>query len=407
MKKKVLALVLAIAMVAALCIGLVACDKTPDFRVGFIMLHGEDSTYDKNFIDAARQATEELGLKKNQVIIKTNIDETNECTEAALDLVDQGCDIIFADSFGHGPFMYEAAKQHPEVQFCHATGTGAHDNTDVSNLHNAFASIYQGRYLAGVAAGAKLNEMITAGTITAEQAVIGYVGAFTYAEVISGFTSFFLGARSVCPSATMKVTYTGTWYGVTEEKTAAENLIKNHGCKLISQHADSTGAPSACEENNTPNVSYNGSTESTGPNTYIVSSRINWVPYFKYMISQVQKGEAIDKDWVGTIENGAVEISALSKNAAAGTQELIDAAKTGLANGSVKVFDTTKFTVSTPVEGLMVDATNHVTSFKVRNIEVVANGEFKESMVSVQSAPYFSLIIDGITQLNTNFGKND
>ncbi len=389
MKKKVLALVLAIAVVAALCIGLVACNQTPDFRVGFIMLHGEDSTYDKNFIDAARTATKELGLKSNQVIIKTGIDETNMCKEAADDLVDQGCDIIFADSFGHGPFIYEAAKAHPEVQFCHATGTGAHDNKDVDNLHNAFASIYEGRYLAGIAAGAKLNEMIAAGTITAQEAVIGYVGAYAYAEVISGYTSFFLGARSVCPSVTMKVTYTGAWYSDVGERSAAESLILD-GCKLISQHADSKGAPSACEEKGVPNISYNGSTESVGPNTYIISSKINWVPYFKYMITQIQQGKEIAKDWVGTISTDSVQITALSKNAASGTQALIDAAKAGIADGTVKIFDTSKFTVANAA----------VTTHKVRGIEVIVDGEFKESMVEIQSAPYFSFIIDGITELN-------
>lgn len=403
MKKKVLALVLAIAMVAALCVGLVACNKDPEFKVGFLMLHGEDSTYDLNFINAARQAKKELGLSDKQVIIVTDVDETNDCAVKARDLVDRGCDLIFADSFGHGPFIKTVAKEFPDVQFCHATGTGAHDADAPANLHNAFASIYEGRYLAGIVAGMKLNEMITAGTITASQAVIGYVGAFNYAEVISGYTSFYLGARSVCPSVTMKVTYTNKWYDIAGENTAATTLI-SAGCKLISQHADSTGAPAACEQAGVPNVSYNGSTEAVGPNTYLVSSKINWVPYFKYIIQQAMDGKAIDKDWVGTISNDSVQITSVSSNAAEGTQAAVDAAKAKLVDGTLNVYDTTKFTYSGLLElfggiTITVDADKHVTSYKVGDVEVVENGVLKESKVSVQSAPYFSMIIDGITEI--------
>ena len=181
--------------------------EAKDIKVGFIMLHDENSTYDLNFINAAKAACEQLGV---EYLIRTNIPEGQECYDAAADLVDSGCGIIFADSFGHEDFMIQAAKEFPEVQFCHATGTKAHTE-GVDNYHNAFASIYEGRYLAGVAAGMKLNEMIEAGDITEDQAKIGYIGAFTYAEVISGYTSFFLGARSLCPSAPMVVTFTGSW----------------------------------------------------------------------------------------------------------------------------------------------------------------------------------------------------
>ena len=234
-----------------------------DFKIGFICLHDEQSTYDLNFLNAANSVQAALGLTNEQVIIKTNIPEGNECYEAAKDLVNQGCDIVFANSFGHEDFMIKAAKEFPEVEFCHATGTKAHTE-GLKNFHNAFASIYQGRYLAGIVAGLKLNEMIEAGTITADQAKMGYVGAFTYAEVMSGYTSFYLGAKSVCPTVTMEVQFTGSWYDPTEEKNAAEALIANK-CVLISQHADSMGAPSACETAGVPNVSYNGSTYESCP----------------------------------------------------------------------------------------------------------------------------------------------
>lgn len=193
------------------------------------------------------------------------------------------------------------------MQFCHSTGTRAHTE-GLANYHNAFASIYEGRYLAGIAAGMKLNEMIEKGEFKKDEAKMGYVGAFTYAEVISGYTSFFLGARSVCPSVTMEVTFTGSWYDEAAEKEAANKLIKD-GCKLISQHADSMGAPTACESAGVPNVSYNGSTISACPNTFIVSSRINWEPYYEYAIKCVAEGKTIDADWTGTLSTGSVELT--------------------------------------------------------------------------------------------------
>ena len=362
-----------------------------DFKLGVILLHDEDSTYDLNFINGINAAKEALGLSDAQVIMKRNIPESNACYEAALDLIDEGCDIIFADSFGHETHMLKAAEENPEVQFCHATGNQAHVKK-LANYHNAFASIYEGRFLAGVAAGMKLNEMIEAGTITAEQAKMGYVGAFTYAEVISGYTSFYLGAKSVCPSVTMDVQFTGSWYDETAEKNTAMALIEN-GCVLISQHADSMGAPSACEEKGVPNVSYNGSTVAHCPNTFIVSSRIDWAPYIKYICEQVMNGKAIDTDWCGTIATGSVVLTEVNETAAAaGTATKIEEVKAALVAGTVHVFDTANFTVGG----------NPVTSHKVEEIEVIKDGYFSES--EIMSAPYFDLRIDGINLLNENFG---
>ena len=392
-----------LALVMLLCAGsaLASCqDKNSDFKVGFIFLHDENSTYDLNFNNAANEICEALGFKKTQFIFKTNIPEDQKCLEAAVDLVEQGCSIIFADSFGHEDYMIEAAKKYPNVQFCHATGTRAHTE-GLDNYHNAFASIYEGRYLAGIAAGMKLNEMINAGKFTAEEAKIGYVGAFTYAEVMSGYTSFFLGARSVCPTATMEVTFTGSWYNEAAEKEAANKLISS-GCKLISQHADSMGAPTACESAGVPNVSYNGSTVSACPNTFIVSSRINWAPYFQYAIKAVLDSKKIDTDWTGSLSTESVLLTAVNdKAAAAGTQAAIDDAIAKLKNGSLKVFDTAKFTVGgKTLTSYMADVNTDANYEK--DTEVVINGIFEES--KFRSAPYFDVEIDGITLLDRNYG---
>ena len=323
---------------------------------------------------------------------KKNIPEDDSCKEAALDLVDQGCNVIFADSFGHEDFMIEAAKECPDVQFCHATGTKAHTE-NLANFHNAFASIYEGRYLAGIAAGMKINEMIEAGKFTADEAKMGYVGAFPYAEVKSGYTSFYLGAKSVCPTVTMEVTFTGSWYDQTLENEAANKLISDK-CVLISQHADSMGAPSACQEAGVPNVSYNGSTIDACPDTFIVSSKINWAPYFEYMIDCVAKGEAIKADWTGTLATDSVQLTEVNENvAAAGTQAAIDEAKAKLEAGTLKVFDTSTFTVKGETLSTYMADVNTDANFE-GDTEAVADGEFKES--NFRSAPYFDIDIDGI-----------
>ena len=392
--KKFLAMLLALVM----ALSLVACGEKKDptgddtktpaegskVKVGFITLHDENSTYDKNFIDAAKEACANLGLVENEdFFIKTNVGETEQCAEVAADLVDAGCNIIFADSFGHEPYMIQVAKENPEVQFCHSTGTRAHTE-GLANYHNAFASIYEGRYLAGIAAGMKLNAMIEAGDIKAEEAKMGYVGA-----------------KSVCPTVTMDVTFTGSWYDETLEKEGAEKLIQG-GCKLISQHADSLGAPTACENAGVPNVSYNGSTQAACPNTYIISSRINWAPYYEYAIKAVMDGTAIDADWTGTLSTNSVVLTDLNTTVAAeGTAEAIAAATEKLEKGEIHVFDCSTFTVKG--EALTsykadVDTDDAYTP----DTEVVHDGYFSES--EFRSAPYFDLQIDGINLLDTNFG---
>ena len=428
MLKKILSIALAVVMIVSVAAFATSCGNTAgdnnsettvadnkandgkEFKVGFIFLHDENSTYDLNFINAVKGAQAATGLTDSQVIMKTNFPEGQECYEACEDLVDQGCSLIFADSFGHETYLIEAAKKYTDVQFCHATGTRAHTE-GLSNYHNAFASIYEGRYLAGVAAGLKLNEMIANGDFTAEEAVIGYVGAFTYAEVVSGYTSFFLGARSVCPTATMKVQFTGSWYDEAMEKEAANALIAK-GCKLISQHADSMGAPTACEAAGVPNVSYNGSTVQACPKTFIISSAINWQPYMELIIKNTMDGKAIDADWTGTLATGSVVLSDINTEAAAaGTAEKLAEVKNELENGTLKVFDTSKFTISTKcTDGsyrtddngkvLVACATDTDSNFANDTDNAIIDGAYQESYT--QSAPSFVLRIDGIKELNAN-----
>ena len=404
MKKKLIALMLCLAMVMmpilASCGGGGSDDggsaEEAKMKVGLITLHDENSTYDLNFINAFQESCDKMGV---EAVIKKNIPEGQECYDAAGELVDEGCKLIFADSFGHEAYMIQAAKEFPDVQFCHATGTKAHTE-GLDNYHNAFAAIYEGRYLAGVAAGMKLNEIKDAGKLKGDAPKMGYVGAFTYAEVVSGYTSFYLGAKSVCPDVTMDVTFTGSWYDETAEKEGANKLIQG-GADLISQHADSMGAPTACEEAGIPDVSYNGSTKSAAPNTYIISSRINWSPYYEYCIDAVQNGGTIDTDWTGTIETGSVELTELNEDVAAeGTQAKLDEVKAGLADGSIHVYDTANFTVKgAPLDSYKADV-DDMGDYEPET-EVISDGYFHES--EYRSAPYFDLQIDGINLLDTAF----
>ena len=402
MFKKILTLVLVLALAVGCSVAMASCgggSKTKDpgeVKAALIALHGTSSTYDKNFIEAFEIACKNKGLKEENYTIITDIPEGTKCYDEAANFADEGYDVIFADSFGHEAYMLQAAKEFPDVQFCHATGTKAHTE-NVANFQNAFASIYEGRYLAGVAAGLKLLEMYgdESGVVSDENAKVGYVGAWPYAEVISGYTSWFLGVRSIVPNATMEVRYTSSWYDEPGEKATAEALIAS-GCKLISQHADSMGAPTACENAGIPNVAYNGTTGKT--ETFIIASRINWVPYFEYMLDCVIKGEDISTDYTGSIETGSVVITVLGDAAAEGSQAKLDAVKAELKAGTLKIFDCSKFTVNgahlTTYKADVDDAGDFVPETEVIKTE---NGITYFAESEFRSAPYFDIIIDGIT----------
>ena len=402
--KKVVCLLMAIAMVFSFA----ACKKeesnssTPqgsqtgnssvvkgvakdDLKVGFIYIGDENEGYTAAHYYGAKAMQEALGLKDDQLIFKWNTPEGETCYDAAVDLAEQGCNIIFANSFNFEPFIIQAAKEYPEIQFCHATGYQA-KSSGLANMHNYFTSVYESRYVSGVVAGMKLNEMIEEGKITADQAVIGYVGAFPFAEVISGYTSFYLGARSVCPSVTMKVTYVNNWSSFDLEKEAAEALIAD-GCVLISQHSDTTGPATACEAKGVPMVGYNISMTSVAPNQALTSASIDWAPYVTYATKCVLEGEEIVVDWCKGYADGADKITELNEKViAAGTADKVAEVEAAIKNGTLHVFDTTTWTV----DGA------HLDSYKDDfGNEYISDGYFHESELA--SAPAFNIIIDGVT----------
>ncbi len=363
-----------------------------DVKVGIIYIGDENEGYSAAHMTGIDEMMSELGLSDAQVIEKTNVPEDESCYDAAVDLAEQGCNIIFGNSFGFESYLLQAAAEYPEIQFCHATGFQA-ASSGLSNMHNYFTAVYESRYVSGVVAGLKLNEMIADGTITEDEAKMGYVGAYPYAEVISGFTSFYLGAKSVCPSVTMEVQYTNSWADMSGEAEVATKLIDD-GCVLISQHADTTGAPSACQEKGVPCVGYNIDMTSVAPDSALTSASINWGPYYTYAVQCVMNGEEIVTDWCQGYAEGADRITALNENVIAeGTQEKVTEVETALKEGTLHVFDTATFTVNgSSLEDLIAGGGDYE-----KYAAYVSDGYFHESELA--SAPAFDLIIDGITSV--------
>lgn len=408
MKKKILGVVLTAAMLVSMMAGCGATgsgDSTgessnggdsagaaDDFKVGVIYIGDENEGYTAAHMEGIDGMMENLGLDASQVIEKTNIPEDESAYDAAADLAEQGCDIIFANSFGHESYIIQAATDYPDVEFCHATGYQA-ASSGLPNMHNYFTAIYESRYVSGVVAGLKLNEMIANGDITEDECKVGYVGAYPYAEVISGFTSFYLGVRSVCPSATMEVKYTNSWADMSAEAEVANALIAD-GCVLISQHADTTGAPSACEAAGVPCVGYNVSMISVAPNTALTSASIDWSVYYTYATKCAMNGEAIDTDWCHGFADGADKLTELNENVIAeGTEEKVKEVEAAIIDGSTHVFDTSTFTVDgKSLEDAIAEGGEYADY-----ADYVSDGYFHESELA--SAPSFAIIIDGITSI--------
>ena len=399
MKKTVIGMLALTAMVSAFA--LTGCTKKSEgeakskdassFKVGVIYIGDENEGYTEAHMKGIREMKSSLGLSDEQVIEKKGIGEDENCYDAAVDLADQGCNYIIATSFGHESYLLMAAKEYPEIQFSHATGFQA-ASSGLANMHNFMPSVYESRYVSGIVAGLKLNEMIASGKITADKAKIGYVGAYPYAEVVSGYTSFFLGVRSVCPSATMEVRYTNSWADMSLEKETAEALIADN-CVLIGQHADTTGAPTACEANGVPCVGYNVDMTAVAPNAALTSAALNWGAFYTLSAKAVMAGESFDVDWSKGYEENAVYITKInSKVATADASAKADAAIAAIKDGSLKVFNTKTFTVGGKSLEDLIKAGGDYAKYAA----YVKDGAFNEQ--NGFAAPAFDLRIDGIVE---------
>ncbi len=416
MKKKVLSLVLTAALAASVLAGCGSNAAAPaeapadnaeapadnaeapaadaeavdvsDFKVGVIYIGDENEGYTAAHMQGADEMAAALGLSADQVLEKTLIPEDQSCYDAAVDLAESGCDLIIGTSFGHEDYLIQAAKEFPEITFCHATGYQA-ALSGLPNMHNFFDNIYEARYVAGIAAGMKINAMLEAGEITEPK--IGYIGAYPYAEVVSGYTSFFLGARSVCPDATMEVMYTNSWADMALEKETAESLIAD-GCVFISQHADTTGAPSTCQASKVPCVGYNVSMLAVAPDYALTSASNNWGIYYTYAAQCVLEGKSFETDWSKGYAEGAVYCTELGSACVDGTKEAMDDAIAKISAGELHVFDTSTFTVGgKSIEDLIAEGGDYE-----KYGQYVSDGYFHESELA--SAPSFDLRIDGIVE---------
>ena len=392
--KKFVAFALVLAMAFALC----ACapnEDKDDFKVGVILVGDENEGYTYAHMEGIEAARVACGLEKDQIIYKYNIGENEACHQAAVDLVEQGCKIVFANSFGHESFLIQAAKEDPDVLCCHATGQTAAKQTDLKNIFNYFTAIYEARYVSGVVAGMKLKELMDNGTVPDPH--VGYVGAYPYAEVVSGYTAFFLGIQSIVPDAYMEVQYTNKWFDLTLEAEAA-NALMARGCVIIGQHADSTGAPSAIQaahdDGTYPNVysvGYNIDMLNVAPDVALTSPQNNWGAYYTYAIKTAMEGKEMQQDWCYGYIDEAVQISQLGTACAEGTQEAVAAVIEKIKNGELHVFDCSTFTVNGE------HLTSYDKSYGFDGVELIWDGYFHES--EVISAPLFDIRIDGITEL--------
>lgn len=384
-------------------------EPSTDIKIGVILVHDENSGYDMAHIEGVTQACQELGIPMENVTFKYNIPEDETCYDTAADLADAGCGIIFSDSYGHQTHMGQAAAEFPDTIFVACTGDLA-AGSGLSNLKNIFPYTYESRYVSGVVAGMKLKELMDDGSVT--DPYVGYVGAYPYAEVVSGYTAFLLGIQSIVPEAHMDVQYTNSWYDPVAEGEAA-NALMGRGCVIIGQHADSTGAPSAVQAafesgKVVYSVGYNIDMLAVAPDAALTSAQNVWAVLYKATLEKFLAGEEIPTDFACGAADGAVKISDLGSSCAEGTQEAVDAAWAGLKDGSLHVFDTSKFTCQPAADGsYVVDEDGRVTSaFGLDSNgdwvndtgEAIVDGNFEESVL--RSAPYFALRIDGITELN-------
>ena len=407
--KKLLAYLLALVMV----FGLVGCSSGSDtsadapveeetsdtvYTVGMVCIGNEEMAYDRNFYHAADAAKEILAGKGINIEWKYTYDhpEGDPVAEDCIEFAEDGAIAVFLNSYGMENAMLSVAADYPDTVFAALTNEGSKSD-DLDNTVNAFPSIYEGRYLAGVAAGMKLNEMIDNGEITEDEAVLGYVGAYTYAEVVSGYTAFYLGAKSVCDSATMLVEFIGSWGDPTIKTTTTQDLI-DRGAVVVSQHSDSTTPATTCQQNGVYHIGYNIAMDDVAPEASIVSSKIDWTNYFVYVIETLVNGGTVDQDYMGHgLKDGDVVLTAVNENIAAdGTDEAIETAANAIKDGSLHVFDTSKFTVDgQTVTEAMIDMD---ADFTPDNTNAISDGYYHESFY--KSAPAFDLRIDGITLVN-------
>lgn len=405
MFKKFLSMALVVVMVLTMTVAFAGCsgNDADGIKIGVILVGDENEGYTEAHITGIKAAAKNLGIKDSQILWKYSIGEDQACYDAAADLVNKGCTLVVSNSYGHQTYMQQIAAEYPDVSFVAMTGDTA-AASGLSNFSNAFTKVFESRYVSGVVAGMKIAELVADGKLTDANydkdgnVKVGYVGAYPYAEVVSGYTAFFLGIKSVYADVTMEVQYTNSWFDLTGEGEAA-NLLVADGCVIIGQHADSTGAPSAVQaklEEGTVcySIGYNIDMLNVAPDAALTSATNNWSVYYEYAFKAHMDGEAIATNWAEGYESDAVAITTLGASCAPGTQEAVDAAVAAIKSGDLHVFDCANWTVN----GKTLESYNTVWGFEGN--EMISDGYFHES--ELRAAPAFEIRIDGIVELNNN-----
>lgn len=395
--KKYLSFFLIFVMLLLQIFSFSSCSKnSDDVKIGIILLNNDSSFYDLSIMNSAKAAAEKLGLKASQLVFKKEVPETRACYDAAADLIDSGCNIIVATALGHEEWMLKAANEYKDIHFCVIGGRTAHTNK-LDNFHNAYPYLFEGTYLTGVVAGLKLNEKIENGEILPTEAILGYVASLPSADTISAYSAFYLGAKSVCGSATMMVGFTNSHFSLENERTITNNLI-DRGAVLISYNTHSEGPSSVCNDRSIPSVSFLEDLSYRYSNTVVSSVEINWTPYFEFLINSIQNKSSIPYDWFGGIQSGAVVIPKINESISSdNTLSYFKEIKAKLVNREIKVFDTSTFTVGNKeITSYLADV--HDLGDHTGDTEVIINSIFEES--KYRSAPYFDLAIDGIIRLD-------
>ena len=407
--KKIISKILVVLLIATSLCGCSPkdnkpADETKPLKFGVILVGDENEGYTYAHIEGIKQAAKANNISDDQIIWKYSVGETQDCYDAAVDLVEQGCNVIFSNSYGHQSYMQKAAGENPDVMFIAATGDTA-ALSGLPNFANAFTNVYESRYVSGIVAGYKINELMQNGQIAPEsyrdgKVLIGYIGAFPYAEVVSGYTAFFLGVRSVVENVTMEVVYTNSWFDIMAEGESANTLMADN-CVIIAQHADSTGAPAAVEAAMMKNgviaysIGYNVDMLEVAPHAALTSATNNWGVYYTYAMGQALKGEKIATDWAEGYTMDAVAITKLGDSCAPGTQEAVDKAIAEIKAGTLHVFDTSTWTLNGEhLTELVVDLDGDFKTDSAVDKNAIWDGYFHES--ELRSAPSFAVQIDGI-----------
>jgi simple sugar transport system substrate-binding protein len=284
---------------------------TPVFDAGWTHQH-----------DEGRKAVEKsLGNAVKTTVVE-NVAEGADSERVVRDLAQQGHDIIFTTSFGYMEPTLKVAKEFPNVKFESITGYKTDVNVSVSN-----ARYYEGRYLAGVAAGRMTQSNVA-----------GYVAGFPIPEVLQGLNAFTLGMRSVNPKAEVKVIWLNTWFDPTKERDAAFTLF-NQSADVITFHTASNAVMVAAQEKGKMAIAYHSNMRKVAPEAQLMAITHEWGAYYTRRVSDVQKGQWRPGNVWGGLKEGMIRVGDFGPKMPAKVRAEVQQVQKDIAQGKRHVFE--------------------------------------------------------------------